>query len=404
MGALAKKKIRLKEHLFFAVMLTRLKLSKYCAEVTATTGMLLICEVILGPFRKLRSFRKWYKGMDNNPDDETSCTTQYQEAFLKYVENEYCAKHRRVPSNTHESSTSCTLIHSGTASISCQSPFDPYDLSRYDEQYLIPNNVAETTPRQSNGTAHRSTAARLYLNSPPEAPKTSGHIDPNLNDYHSDPIEISSTFWLPDITGWWRQQEKTSSKYAHLPNVACDIFPIIPDGIAVEANFSLGRDEIGWRQSKTTRETLCQKVIVTRFARANNAILAGADPELDAKNTDNDMEMKKEAKERTMHRMAKVHDFVEMWQGSQNLHATQEGISPTQQADDCRGIHCGHRRDRHSIVVTLSTWWCRSISIVRKICFTTTIVCKEPPWRPNWNMKCPPNPKNTPSSSPMWWG
>ena len=245
MGALAGKKIRLKEHLFFAVMLTRLKLSKYCAEVTATTGMLLICELILGPFRKLRSFRKWYKGMDNNPDDETSCTTQYQEAFLKYVENEHCAKHRRVLGNTHESSTSCTLIHSGTASRSCPSPFDPYDLSRYDEQYLILNNVAETTHRQSNGTAHRSTAAMLYLNSPPEAPKTCGHIDPNLNDYHSDPIEISSTFWLPDITGWWRQQEKMSSKYANLPNVACDIFPIIPDGVAVEASFSLGRDEIG---------------------------------------------------------------------------------------------------------------------------------------------------------------
>ena len=31
------------------------------------------------------------------PEDETSYATQYQEAFLKYVENEYCAKHRRLP-------------------------------------------------------------------------------------------------------------------------------------------------------------------------------------------------------------------------------------------------------------------------------------------------------------------
>jgi len=34
--------------------------------------------------------------------------------------------------------------------------------------------------------------------------------------------------------------------------------------------------------------------------------------------------MKKEAEERTLHRMAKVHDFLEMWQGSQHLHATQK--------------------------------------------------------------------------------
>jgi len=41
-------------------------------------------------------------------------------------------------------------------------------------------------------------------------------------------------------------------------------------------------------------------------------------------NTDNDSEMKKEAEERKLHRMAKVHDFLEMCQGSQNLRATQK--------------------------------------------------------------------------------
>jgi hypothetical protein len=39
--------------------------------------------------------------------------------------------------------------------------------------------------------------------------------------------------------------------------------------------------------------------------------------------TEPNLELKKEAEERTLHRMAKVHDFLEMWQGSQNLHATQ---------------------------------------------------------------------------------
>jgi hypothetical protein len=31
------------------------------------------------------------------------------------------------------------------------------------------------------------------------------------------------------------------------------------------------------------------------------------------------MEMKREADEKTLHRMAKVHDFLEMWQGSLTL-------------------------------------------------------------------------------------
>jgi len=92
----------------------------------------------------------------------------------------------------------------------------------------------------------------------------------------------------------------------------------------VETSFSLGRDVIGWRQSKTTGETLREKVVVRQFARANNGILAGTDRELDTPHTENDSEMKKEAAERKLHRMAKVHYFLEMWQGSQNLRATQQ--------------------------------------------------------------------------------
>jgi len=36
------------------------------------------------------------------------------------------------------------------------------------------------------------------------------------------------------------------------------------------------------------------------------------------------MEMKREAEEKMLYQMAKVHDFLEMWQGSQNLWATQK--------------------------------------------------------------------------------
>jgi len=85
--------------------------------------------------------------MDINPKDETSYTTQYQEVFLKYVENEYCAKHRRVPVNQLGTIPNSNLLPSATASRSYHSSFDPYDLSSDDEEYLTPNNVAETTHR-----------------------------------------------------------------------------------------------------------------------------------------------------------------------------------------------------------------------------------------------------------------
>jgi hypothetical protein len=110
------------------------------------------------------------------------------------------------------------------------------------------------------------TATSLYLNSPPEPPKNWGQINPNLNDYHSNPMEISSTLWIPNITDWWRQQEEMHSKYADLSNVARDIFSIIRHGVGVQASFSLRQDVIGWMQSKTTGETLREKVVVRQFA------------------------------------------------------------------------------------------------------------------------------------------
>jgi len=71
--------------------------------------------------------------MDSNPEDETFYTTQYQEAFLKYVENEYGAKHQPVPVNKIDCLPSSNFVPSATASGSCQSSFDPYDLSSNDE-------------------------------------------------------------------------------------------------------------------------------------------------------------------------------------------------------------------------------------------------------------------------------
>jgi len=228
-----------------------------------------------------------------------------------------------VQVNKHENLLRSSLIPSETVLGSWQSSFDPYDLSSDDEECLTPNNVADTTPGPSDRAARLLIAARLYLNSPPEAPKNWGQINPNLNDYHSDPMEISCTFWLPDITNWWCHQEETHSKYTDLSDVARATFFIIPQGVGVEASIFLGRDVIGWRQSNTTGETLRETVIVRQFAGDNDGILTGTDPELNTMNTENDKEMKRDAKERKLHRMAKVHDFLEMWQGCQNLLATQ---------------------------------------------------------------------------------
>jgi len=147
--------------------------------------------------------------MDINPEDETSYTTQYQEPFRKDVETDHIANDRCVPVNKLETIPSSNLVPSATASGSNQSSFDPYDTSSNDEEYLSLNNVAETTPGRSDRTARLMTAARLYLNSTPEAPKNWGQINPNLNDNHSDSMQISSTYSIPDITNWWQQQEET---------------------------------------------------------------------------------------------------------------------------------------------------------------------------------------------------
>jgi len=174
--------------------------------------MLLISAHILDPFWRSQLFRKWGKEMDINPKDETSYTTQYQEAFLKYVENEYSAKHRCLPVSTPKSIPNNNLVSSGMASRSGQSFSDQYYSSSDDEECLIPNNVAETTPGQSDHTACLLTATRLHLNSPPEVPQNWGQIRPNINDYHSDPMESSHKFSLPNITDWWGQQEEMRAK------------------------------------------------------------------------------------------------------------------------------------------------------------------------------------------------
>jgi len=112
--------------------------------------------------------------------------------------------------------------------------------------------------------------------------------------------------------------------YADLTTVTHDIFSIISHCVVVKARFSVGKNVIGWRQSKTTGQTLCETVIVREFPWAYNGLLAGDDPALDKTITENNLEMNREVEEWKLQWMAKVHDNLEMWQGSQNLHATQK--------------------------------------------------------------------------------
>jgi len=278
--------------------LARQQLSKYYAAVTPTAGMVLISTHIPNPFQKLQSCRNWDKGMDINPEEKTSYTTQYQEAFLKYLETKYCAKHWCVVVNTPERIPISNPVPSPIASVLAQSTLDWYDLSNDDEEYLTPHNLAQMSPGQSDCAASLFTTARLNLNSLPEAPNNWGRNHPNLNDYHSHPIEICSTFWIPEITNGWCHQEKSHWKYADLSKVARGVFCIKLHRVRLESSFSLERDVIGWRQWKPTGKTLRENVVVWQFARAINAVLPGDDPALDTTNTENDLEMKSEAEER----------------------------------------------------------------------------------------------------------
>jgi hypothetical protein len=84
--------------------------------------------------------------MDINPKEEVCNTIQYQEAFLKYVENEYCAKDLRMTDINPENAFYTNFFASAKVSRLCPSSFESYDSSSDDGEYLTPESVAEMTP------------------------------------------------------------------------------------------------------------------------------------------------------------------------------------------------------------------------------------------------------------------
>ena len=298
-------------------------LSKYYAEVTPMMAILLNSKHILDSCRKLQLFRKYDKGIDIHFENETFCMVQYQQAFLKYVENEYCAKNEHLAVIQPETILSKTLFPSTMTSGSATSSSDPYDLSCNDNEYIMPKMVGETIARLTDIAACLVTARRLHFNSPPELHQNWGQINLSLNDYHSGTVESSSILWILDITDWWCQQEETHSINTDRSNVAYNIFTVILQDVWVVASWSFGWDVIGWKQWNTTGKTLCQQVIVRQYASANNRILTADDPALHTTNTKNILELKREVEDRKLHRMAKVHNILQIWQGSQILCTTQ---------------------------------------------------------------------------------
>jgi hypothetical protein len=65
--------------------------------------------------------------MGINPQDETSYTIQYQDAFLKNVENESCTRQRRMSVNKPDNVQPSNFFHSAQASVFVQASFDPYE-------------------------------------------------------------------------------------------------------------------------------------------------------------------------------------------------------------------------------------------------------------------------------------
>jgi hypothetical protein len=60
------------------------------------------------------------------------------------------------------------------------------------------------------------------------------------------------------------------------------------------------------------------------LAWSNAGLLEGDLPITHPLDPDNDAEIKNEAEQKKLYRMAKVHDCLEIWQGSENLHSTQK--------------------------------------------------------------------------------
>jgi len=73
---------------------------------------------------------------------------------------------------------------------------------------------------------------------------------------------------------------------------------------------------------RDTVVTVCKHDVEWQFAPAIDKMLAHNYPALDTMETEHMLELQRETEGNTLHQVAKLLDILEMWQGSQNLHAT----------------------------------------------------------------------------------
>jgi hypothetical protein len=127
----------------------------------------------------------WEMGKDIDTEDESDCTNQYQQPFLQYEENKYFARYRPLLVTKSEKIPNNHVVSPTPASRSGQSSCDPYDMPSNGEDCGMSRNVAVTTPGRSDHAVHILASARIHLHLPWELPQHCGHINQNINDYHS---------------------------------------------------------------------------------------------------------------------------------------------------------------------------------------------------------------------------
>jgi len=110
-----------------------------------------------------------------------------------------CPSHNPTAYQVSSSSPSATVSGSGESSL------DRYDLCSDDADCVLSRNVAGMMITWSDLTIHILPAGGLCLNLPPDFKIHCGQLNLNLNYYHSDPMEISNTLRIQDITNWWHQ-------------------------------------------------------------------------------------------------------------------------------------------------------------------------------------------------------
>jgi len=91
---------------------------------------------------------------------------------------------------------------------------------------------------------------------------------------------------------------------------------------------------------KTHRQDPLRTSHLRQFTLANNAMLAGDDGALDMIYTENNSDIKTETEERKLHRIAKVHNFLEMWLGCHisKKHFRPGGMPPSEWTRSVRAV------------------------------------------------------------------